>query len=811
MRRSFVFVFLLTVGLAEVGYAESHLSGTVLDAATGQPVAGARLSLLGREQATTTGPDGAFTLEAGAWPATLVVTKDGYRVARVEVPALPEQPLQVRLAPVISYSDRIEVTANRAREGVDPATFTNIPEQRVKEAYWGQDPAILMQDVAPGFTAYNDSGNGIGYSYFTVRGFGQAHTRVTLNGAPLNDAEDGELYFIDLADFLSTAGDIQLGRGVFGLSGIGGSLDITTTPNTGHAALVEGSLASFGTRRLTARYDSGLLGGRWAITGRLSGIHTDGYRDQSWVDEWNGFLSVSRFGAHSRLRFVSFGGPEQTHLAYDGVPKSTLEGGLTGDADVDRRYNPITWPGEIDHFLQPHFQLLHDVDFGGGTRLSQTFYAFRGDGYYEQYRAQADLVEYDLPGATLPDGTPVSTADVVRRRNIGEWDFGWVPTLVRVRGPWTFTVLGELRFHQAHHWGEVRLAQYDDGDGTFSDVYPPELAPNHHYYDYLVHKQTETGAVRLAWDASPRVTLSGGLQLTHDNYSMSQDLLKGMAFDQPYDFVLPRLGAVVHLGRDTDAYLNACRGGRSPNFNQLYDPEDYYGERATLAPEDVYDYEAGVSLRRASWRGRLNLFFMDFRNEIVWAGALDDNGVPIYGNGARSHHTGAELEGSWSPSRRFGLEGHLSLSHNTFVDYKEHEDDGSVVSYDGNRIAGYPDVMGALTVRTQLGPARISLSGRHVGRFYLDNTQDNRTDPQARQEPGYVPLINPSYTVFDAIVRADLPQRATQGLGGMRVGIELRVNNLFDRRYTPFGYVDTGPLFIPAATRSVYLGLSLGL
>ncbi len=230
-----------------------------------------------------------------------------------------------------------------------------------------------------------------------------------------------------------------------------------------------------------------------------------------------------------------------------------------------------------------------------------------------------------------------------------------------------------------------------------------------------------------------------------------------------------------------------------------------------LDPEDVIDYEAGVSLRRGAWRARVNAFFMDFKNEIVYAGALDDNGVPIYGNGARSRHSGIEAEGSWSPSPYLGLDGHLSLSRNTFTSYQEFGWDGGVVSYDGNRIAGYPDVMGALTARTALGPARLSVTARHVGRFYLDNTEDNRKNPAARAEPGYVSRVNPAFTVVDAALSADLPQRWSRKLGASRLGLELRVNNLLDRRYTAFGYVDGEPLFIPAATRALYAGLAIGL
>ena len=801
MRRAFV-ALILTFALAEVSLAAS-LTGRVTDSVTGQPIAGAKLELLGRALATSAGEDGRFALDVTDWPATLVATGSGYRVARVELAQAPAEPLALRLDPIVSWSDRIEVTATRAREGVDPATFTNIPQERVAESYWGQDPAILLPDLAPGFNAYNDSGNGIGYSYFTVRGFGQAKTRVTLNGAPLNDAESGELFFIDLADFMSTAGDVQLSRGVFGLSGIGGALDITTASTALEPSFtLKGDLGSFGTRRFVARYDSGLIGGTWSLLARYSKTRTDGYRDQSWVDMWNTFLSLSRFGTRSTLRINFFGGPEQTHLAYDGIPKGVLDGGLTGNADRDRRANPLNYPGELDNFVQPHFQVLHDFQFDANTRLSQTFYAYRGDGSYDQLRPQQTLAEYDLPDVPQAGGPAISETDLIRKRTVGEWDYGWVPTLSHRHGPFTLTIAGELHLHDAHHYGEVKWAQY----------YPPDVAPDHRYYDYRVKKDTETGSVRLAWDAGSRFTLSAGLQLTHERYQLLEDQLKGVSLDPGYTFVLPRLGAVVHLAKEADAYVNVARGGRAPNLAQIYDPEDYYAVPAPrLDPENVIDYEAGVSLRRGAWHARVNGFFMDFKNEIVYAGALDDNGVPIYGNGARSHHTGLEAEGSWSPSRYLGLDGHLSLSRNTFTRYHELGEGGSFLSYDGNRIAGYPDVMGALTARTAFGPGRLSVTARYVGRFYLDNTQDNRNDPAARTQPGYVGLVNPAFTVVDAALAAELPRGFCRKLGASRLGLELRVNNLLDKRYTAFGYVDTEPLFIPAATRAVYAGLTIGL
>lgn len=807
MRRWFpTFLLFVPAVAAAAGWT---VTGTVRDAVTGQPLPKVSVRVVATGQAGETAADGTFTIQAQSEGAlTLAVSRPGYEVVRVRIE--PTDPsLVLALAPMVTFVDRIEVTASRAREGTDPASFSNLPRERIEEAYWGQDPAMLLAETVPGFYAYNDSGNGIGYSYFTVRGFGQARTRVTLNGAPLNDAESGELFFVDLADFLSTSGDIQLRRGVYGLSGIGGALDITTAaPATEPSFRLHAGFGSFGTRRQSVRYESGLIDGTWALTARYSRVATDGYRDQSWSEQWNYFLSLARFGERSRTRLVLFGGPERTHLAYNGVSRRVLEGGISGDRDRDRRTNPIAWEGEIDDFTQPHFQLLHEVSLGPATELAQTMYAFKGEGFYDQLRFGRKLVEYNLPVITLPDGSTVTRTDLVRRRNVEEWDWGWVPTLTHAAGAWSFTMAGEARWHQAHHWGEVRWAQH----------YPSGVAPHQRYYDYRVDKQTGALGATAALRVTPRLVLSAGLQGTHHRYEMHGDRLRGVAFDETYDFLLPRAGAVWTLGEGSEAYLAVARGMREPNFRTIYDPQDYWGTRVDLDPEDVWDWEAGVSVRRSSWRVRANLFWMEFANEIVWAGRLDDSGVPVYGNGARSRHRGLEIDGSFQANDRFGLDAAVTVSRNTFTHYREYPDETTVNVYDGNRIAGYPDLMASLTARTRFAGMRLALSGRFVGRFFLDNTEDNRRTPGEREVEGYERRINPSFVVLDIQAALPVPRSWTHALGLGASEITVRLSNLLDRRYTTFGYVDwddqlgrLDPLFVPAASRSLYVGIDLGL
>ena len=369
-----------------------------------------------------------------------------------------------------------------------------------------------------------------------------------------------------------------------------------------------------------------------------------------------------------------------------------------------------------------------------------------------------------------------------------EWDVGWVPTFSHQMGAFSVDVNGEVRVHRAHHFGEVTWAQY----------YPVGVAPNRRYYDYRVGKDSAVGAVTGRYAVTPALTLSAGLQVTHHRYELSDDKVKQVSFSRDYTFVLPRAGAVLRLSKDGELYANVARGMREPFFRNLYDPEDYYATGvASLAPEDVWNVEAGTSWRGPNWWLRANTFWMTFRNEIVYAGALDDNGVPIYGNGAQSRRLGLEFDGGITFGGRFGVDAALSASRNTFTHYREHDWDGGVIVYDGNRVAGFPDVMAMVSARADVGPARLALAFRHVGRFYLDNTQTES-------------LVNPAYTTVDLSARIGLPAGLKQK-GLDRTSLDLRVNNLFGRRYTSFGYVDGGVgMFIPAAGRNVYAGLTVG-
>src|SRR5205085_1684495 len=149
--------------------------------------------------------------------------------------------------------------------------------------YFGQDVPLLLQGAAPSLTSYAETGNYWGYSYIRLRGLDQSRINLTLDGIPLNDPEDQVLYFADFPDLANSLQSVQVQRGVGtssnGTAAYAGSINMESmslaTSARGAEVQVEGG--SFGSKRVSAEYQTGLLPSRFAAYARISGLRTNGY------------------------------------------------------------------------------------------------------------------------------------------------------------------------------------------------------------------------------------------------------------------------------------------------------------------------------------------------------------------------------------------------------------------------------------------------------------------------------------------------------------------------------------------------------
>ena len=678
----------------------------------------------------------------------------------------------------------------------------------------------------PGAYAYSDAGNGVGYSYLSIRGFPQRRISVLVNGVPLNDPESHEVYWIDHPDLLASTAEITVQRGVgaalYGAAAVGGSVNIVTSPFTHEPEQrVTVGYGSFETKRLSLESNSGDLAGGWNMYGRYSRIESFGYREQSWSKLWSYTIAARRvFGRHS-LQANLYGGPEETHLAYYGLSPEALA--------ANRRFNPLTYPNERDHFFEPHYELLHNWAPNDRLTLSQTLFWFDGKGFYEERRLGEALGSYRLSpwltaDSTLadrtyyaqnPDGSltedgggrfTLLATDLVRRRTVVNRHYGWVPRASWKHTTGTLIVGGELRGHDGRHYGEVKSGS----------TLPPGAGPDIAYYDYRPQTLSAGIFAREEWTPSAAWTVTADAAWRHQSYSMRRDRFDGLRFEQKYDFFNPRLGVAWKPPVEGVAlFASWAQTRREPSFRNLYDAEGIGNvprfarlDPATgryvdplIRPERVQDWEAGFSWTRPALSFTANAFRMDFRDELVDAGQFDtDLGYPQVANAARSLHQGVEIAGRveqevW-PVAKVTLDANVTLSDNHFVDYTEFDDVGGASRFDDNALALFPATMANVSLRLDAGSAWLGASTQSAGRIYLDNSESVERSLEPR-------------TVLD------LAGGARFTAAGAQVGLTLRVLNAGDHRYSAggYGYTWGGVRYaevIPAATRAVMGEVTVG-
>ncbi len=750
-------------------------------------------------------------------------------------PAAPTAPdTLARVVPIAG----VEVSTARAAAGT-PVARSVLDRAAIARLNWGQDTPMALAAL-PGAYAYSDAGNGVGYSYLSIRGFPQRRISVLVDGVPLNDPESHEVYWIDHPDLLASAAEVQVQRGVgsalYGSASLGGSVNLEIAPFSDQpAASAVVSYGSWETKRLMLEMNSGRLAGGWNFYGRYSRVESFGYRDQSWSRLWSYALSARRVAGAQSFRVSAFGGPEETHLAYLGITAGEMNGLVTGDRDRDRRDNPLTYPGERDHFFEPHYELVHTWAPGPRLTLTQTLFWFDGRGYYDERRVNDALADYRLPSwATYEHGlfgadsllyyrdangdgvldrdaqgrVTLDRFDLVRRRIVVDRHFGWIPR-ARIAIPGgALTVGGEIRAHDGRHYGEVAA-----GQGL-----PPGTPPDARYYDY--HPRTLAAGLfaRVETRLAPALLLTSDLGWRHESYAMRDDRFDRVAFDRRYDFAVPRAGLTWTPRQAWTAFASWSGSRREPAFRDLYDGEgvpatpnfavvggvtDY--SRPLVRPERVSDWELG-----AGWQGRgaaadLNLFRMDFDDELVYAGQFNqDLGYPVTGNAARSVHQGVEvaLRGERALASRLTLavEGNASLSDNHFVRYTEFDPTGDstlveALDYDGRTIGLFPSVIAAGGTTLASGGASLGAAAHYTGRIYLDNSGSTTAS------------LGPHTTL-------DLTASYRRPVGGAFAALTVRVLNALDDHYAAGGYAyryayATYSAYIPAATRSYVAELRL--
>lgn len=753
----------------------------------------------------------------------------------------------------------VTVTSTKAKERQSPVPFSEITHAKLQQTTSNVDLPNLLQSM-PSIYTYSENGNGIGYTNLRLRGFDQRRISVLVNGIPQNDPEDHNMYFINLSDLQESLGEVQVQRGAglanYGAAAIAGSINLTTSAfinNPGIRLYAGNGFQEFGgsdviasnTNKLKMEYSSGLVNEKYAFYAKMAQINSNGYRNQSFAYLNSYFLSAIRFDDKLKTQINVYGSSQRDGLAYVGLPKSFItdqkkrrENYSYWEYSEDGRtfsFGSPTRDQEVEEFSSPHVELLNDWYITDNLTLKSSLYYFEGNGYFDYSGAgYTDSTSYGFdrvyPGAMSP-GNPLIRAWVGNKQG------GWIPRLVWETEGNTLTTGAEIRIHQSEHWGKLQ----------FAENLPVGYDPDYKFYEYEGFRNIYSFFARDQYSLNKDLMVSAEVQFVYNSYRIANDKFAGSInpylnsdgvavreyedlFNVQYFFLNPRVGINWNFSPEQNVYFSAAYTQREPRMTNLYDASNAWGgstpqfKRVPLGndiygydfksplvkPEKMLNIETGWDYRSEIYNLSGNFYVMDLRDELVKSGQIDQFGAPIDGNAEQTLHYGIELEAGMkafdNSYGRLDLYANGTFSQNKIITYNYALNDGTTIALDGNRIAGFPDVMGAFTLNYKISEFSFLLSANYVGSFLTDNFGDLiSTDEKVRTNLGSGYYADNRVDTY-YFMNANISYKFSDFMGTEGIRVNLQINNLTNNLYASAG---EGGQFFGGAERNFFIGAEL--
>ena len=674
--------------------------------------------------------------------------------------------------------EEVLVSSIRVNEDI-PMAFTNVSKDQIEERNLGQDLPILL-NFLPNVVTTSDAGAGIGYTAIRIRGINAQSTNVTINGIPYNDAESLGTFWVDLPDFSSSVENLQVQRGigtsVNGSSAFGASINILTDKISKDPFFESNnSFGSYNTFKNTLRFSTGLMNEVFEFSGRLSKIDSDGYIDRSTSDLKSYFLQFSYKKENTLIKFLNFGGHEITYHAWNGIDGETLRNdrtfnpsGLYTDLNGVQQFHE----DELDNYKQDHFQLhwseIINNNFTSNLGLNLT----NGKGYYEQYNENGN--EDFITRKWLDNQFLVMNYSLEYSKNKHNIIFG-----------------STYSEYDGDHFGETIWSQ-NSGDIEFTDL----------FYNGNGLKKDFSNFIKSVFQISERFSMYTDLQLREINYSTdgSTSNIPELKLEKKYSFFNPKFGLNFKLNNKNRVYFSVAKAYREPTRSD-------YENNFNIKPEELIDFELGWSLSSNNIILNTNLYYMNYENQLVLTGALDDVGSPIRENSGKSYRAGVEIESGFKVSEKINLTGNISLSENKNIDYVNRFN-GELINLGDTDISYSPSFISSVAINySPNSKLDLSLLNKHVGEQFMSNNGSSFS----KLDSYSVLDLNFRYT-FDELNLFD------------ELSINLLINNIFSAEYVSNGYYYTyddtwtdenmittieGTGYYPQATRNFLFGVGI--
>lgn len=631
-------------------------------------------------------------------------------------------------------------------ERVLPVTETSLDRKTIRQNYIGQEMPVLLVKT-PSVSWYSDGGNSNGYSYMRLRGIDQTRINFTLNGVPLNEPEDQGAYFSNYPDFLNSVNSIQVQRGVGistnGVASFAGSVNIES-PFLNDSAYTGLSMdyGSYNTYRVSPEFNTGILKNNWSFYGRFSSLGSDGFREHSGTKGQSFFFSGGYIGRKGILKFTSFIGSSKSQMAYLAVADTSLK--------KNYRQNDLS-KNEKDEFQQSVSMLQYIVPLGRHSVLNASvYYTYLTGGYSILFAP--DLYKFsvksDFTGAILNYGFHKKSLNL----NLGLHAYDYV------------------RYHYA------------------------SIEPNEDIslYRNAGRKREISSFLKVSYDFQ-KLTLFADIQYRSAKFVYKAD--KKTPVDLApvsWQFINPKVGVSYLLNKKHVLYVSAGYSSREPTRNDMFSGYDNIdslnvsevGSLDRVKPESVIDLELGAKLDFEKMKLNVNLYDMQFKNEIAAIGQLSYIGLPLRKNVESSYRRGAELYVILAPLRGLVFTTYGCFSNNRIRRYTTDYDS---VTYENVKPLLTPEIIIGQEAGYSYKWFRVGLDGRYLSQSFLSNSNGNN--------------IVPASFIFNGSVGFYFLKRQS---------INFMINNILGTEYYTSGYVQgTQSYYFAMSTRSYTVSLKL--
>ena len=809
--KNLLFVALLLVTATVLG--QTKITGTVVDD-TNQPLPGASVVVKGTTNGTSTDFDGKFTLTADVNSGTVVISFIGFTNREVAFSTSKANLKMIKLTEDAGALDEIVVTATSFAIGrKTPVAVSTVKAADIEAKLGTQEfPEILKS--TPGVYATRQGG-GYGDGDINLRGFRSQNIAVMINGIPVNDMENGNVYWSNWAGLSDVTSAMQVQRGLgaskVAVPSIGGTINIISKSTDAiKGGAITMSTGNNGYQKYGMTLSTGMMDNGFAVTASASKVSGEGYVNGLQFEGTNYFLNVSKqINDNHKLSFNVIGTIQEHGQRFNkrtiAQYRATEQGG--------QRFNP-DWgyrDGKVENtafnsYHKPQLSVNYDWTISDKTFLTTAVYASFGSGggrrtqgtkfTNNDYRL-GDIdqpIDFDLIVAENKASGAYGATDIfASSENSHEW-YGILSTLkTDLTETLTFSGGVDVRDYVGSHWYEVT-----------------DLLGGQYYYNSDLKERTGGQALKVGDKFSKdydghvgRYGLFAQLEYSKDDLSVFfsssvsnsvYSKVDRMSFgaetreSESADFLgySTKGGANYNIDDVQNVFANVGYFSRAPIadqvFNSDYDVDLYEG----ALNEKVFSFELGYGFKTQMFSANVNLYNTSWLDRFMTFSLPGASGEVITSNvtGLDALHQGLEIDFLFKPIEKLAVTGMASLGNWRWKDNASattfDEATGDVIS-SGTVYAKDLKVSNAAQTTFALGlkydlldKTSVSLDYNYAGDNYATMNVTSRTDVD---DSGIDTWKMPNFHLFDLGLRHGFE------IAGLSSTLNANVNNLFNVEY----------------------------